>query len=102
LNEKRQIPRQKDEFRGKFRGSNSADQIPRQKPKFRGIPRAAENCGPIYHFLPPFALPNILVCPTNISDKSTPVGPLFFFLYYMLKKLLAARKGVEIAPCPPT
>src|SRR6218665_1667559 len=26
----------------------------------------------IYHFLPPFS-PNILVCPNNIFDKSTPV-----------------------------
>ena len=28
----------------------------------------------IYHFLPPFASPDILVCPPNIFDKSTPVG----------------------------
>ena len=33
----RGIPRQKDEFRGKFRGSNSAvTQIPRLGSKFRG------------------------------------------------------------------
>src|SRR6218665_2027697 len=28
----------------------------------------------IYHFLPPFAPPNILDCPPNIFDKSTPVA----------------------------
>jgi len=35
-------------------------------------PPIIEKCPCIYHFLPPFA-PNILVCPPNISDKSTPV-----------------------------
>src|SRR6218665_3755915 len=28
----------------------------------------------IYHFLPPFPCPNILVCPPNIFDTSTPVA----------------------------
>ena len=40
----RSISPEKDEFRGKFRGSN-----PRKKPKIRGSTRnstGAENCGP--------------------------------------------------------
>jgi len=41
----RGIPRQKDEFRGKFRSTNfvAKTQIPRLGSKFRG---SAENCGP--------------------------------------------------------
>jgi len=46
----RGIPRQKDEFRGKFRGSNSAEktQLPRLGSKFRG-PR--KTVGPIHKSL---------------------------------------------------
>ena len=39
----RGIPRQKDEFRGKFRGSNSAE-----KPKFRGSARNSAARGKLW------------------------------------------------------
>ena len=45
--------------------------------RLRGSARAhapmIEKLPCIYHFLPPFDPPNILVCPPNIFDKSTPV-----------------------------
>jgi len=37
------------------------------------VPPIIEKRPCIYHFLPPFAPPNTLVCPPNIFDKSAPV-----------------------------
>src|SRR6218665_327782 len=37
------------------------------------VPPIIENRPCIYHFLPSFCPPNILVCPPNIFDKFTPV-----------------------------
>src|SRR6218665_1464310 len=43
----------------------------------RHVPPIIEKRPCIYHFLPPSAPPNILVCPPNIFGKSTPVSMLW-------------------------